>query len=215
MDWMTHSILHNHHCCPRLRLWSARRSRRPWRRASHTSGWPRTRPNSWWGSYSSLTSSLSLTGGRPAGQAEEQPDQQQGSGDQAWRAWAGDQAVYWWAGERGSRWLLHSGERQGAWELHYSNQELGLRKKADKNKELLQAHQSKAQVGRAVWQAETEQGKTWCIIQSTSLAPAHVWLGIQHVHSTVGRSTAVNQLGQYFLVSLFVRFCPNVLSREV
>jgi len=37
------------------------------------------------------------------------------------------------------------GERQGAWELHYSNQEIGLRKKADKNKELLQRHQSEAQ----------------------------------------------------------------------
>ena len=38
------------------------------------------------------------------------------------------------------------GERQGAWELHYSNQEIGLRKKADKNKELLQLHQTEAQV---------------------------------------------------------------------
>ena len=38
------------------------------------------------------------------------------------------------------------GERQGAWELHYSNQEIGLRKKADKNKELLQRHQTEAQV---------------------------------------------------------------------
>ena len=37
------------------------------------------------------------------------------------------------------------GERQGAWELHYSNQEIGLRKKADKNKELLQLHQTEAQ----------------------------------------------------------------------
>merc|ERR1719266_2085939 len=37
------------------------------------------------------------------------------------------------------------GERQGAWELHYSNQEIGLRKKADKNKELLQRHQTEAQ----------------------------------------------------------------------
>ena len=38
------------------------------------------------------------------------------------------------------------GERQGAWELHYSNQEIGLRKKAEKNKELLQLHQTEAQV---------------------------------------------------------------------
>jgi hypothetical protein len=38
------------------------------------------------------------------------------------------------------------GERQGAWELHYSNQEIGLRKKADTNKELLQLHQTEAQV---------------------------------------------------------------------
>ena len=38
------------------------------------------------------------------------------------------------------------GERQGAWELHYSNQEIQLRKKADKNKELLQKHQSQSQV---------------------------------------------------------------------
>ena len=38
------------------------------------------------------------------------------------------------------------GERRGAWELHYSNQEIGLRKKADKNKELLQLHQTEAQV---------------------------------------------------------------------
>lgn len=37
------------------------------------------------------------------------------------------------------------GERQGAWELHYSNQEIQLRKKADKNKELLQKHQSQSQ----------------------------------------------------------------------
>jgi len=37
------------------------------------------------------------------------------------------------------------GERQGAWELHYSNQEVQLRKKADKNKELLQKHQSQSQ----------------------------------------------------------------------
>jgi hypothetical protein len=37
------------------------------------------------------------------------------------------------------------GERQGAWELHYSNQEIQLRKKADKNKELLQKHQSESQ----------------------------------------------------------------------
>ena len=38
------------------------------------------------------------------------------------------------------------GERQGAWELHYSNQEIQLRKKADTNKELLQKHQSESQV---------------------------------------------------------------------
>jgi len=38
-----------------------------------------------------------------------------------------------------------TGERQGAWELHYSNQEIQLRKKADKNKELLQKHQSESQ----------------------------------------------------------------------
>jgi len=37
------------------------------------------------------------------------------------------------------------GERQGVWELHYSNQEIQLRKKADKNKELLQKHQSQSQ----------------------------------------------------------------------
>jgi len=37
------------------------------------------------------------------------------------------------------------GERQGAWELHYNNQEIQLRKKADKNKELLQKHQSQSQ----------------------------------------------------------------------
>merc|ERR1712013_513032 len=37
------------------------------------------------------------------------------------------------------------GERQGAWELHYCNQEIQLRKKADKNKELLQKHQSESQ----------------------------------------------------------------------
>ena len=38
------------------------------------------------------------------------------------------------------------GERQGAWELHYNNQEIQLRKKADTNKELLQKHQSESQV---------------------------------------------------------------------
>ena len=38
------------------------------------------------------------------------------------------------------------GERQGSWELHYSNQEAQLRKKADKNKELLQKHQAESQV---------------------------------------------------------------------
>jgi len=37
------------------------------------------------------------------------------------------------------------GERQGAWEFHYSNQEIQLRKKADKNKEILQKHQSQSQ----------------------------------------------------------------------
>jgi len=37
------------------------------------------------------------------------------------------------------------GERQGAWELHYNNQEIQLRKKADTNKELLQKHQSESQ----------------------------------------------------------------------
>lgn len=37
------------------------------------------------------------------------------------------------------------GERQGAWELHYSNSELMLRKKADTNKELLQKHQVQTQ----------------------------------------------------------------------
>eukprot|EP00092_Neocalanus_flemingeri_P004593 GFUD01004944.1.p1 GENE.GFUD01004944.1~~GFUD01004944.1.p1 ORF type:complete len:756 (+),score=168.58 GFUD01004944.1:860-3127(+) len=37
------------------------------------------------------------------------------------------------------------GERQGAWELHYSNQEIQLRKKTDKNKEILQKHQSQSQ----------------------------------------------------------------------
>ena len=38
------------------------------------------------------------------------------------------------------------GERQGAWELHYNNQEIQLRKKADTNKELLQKHQVESQV---------------------------------------------------------------------
>ena len=38
------------------------------------------------------------------------------------------------------------GERQGAWELHYNNQEIQLRKKADTNKELLQKHQTESQV---------------------------------------------------------------------
>ena len=38
------------------------------------------------------------------------------------------------------------GERQGAWELHYNNQEIQLRKKADTNKELLQKHQAESQV---------------------------------------------------------------------
>ena len=37
------------------------------------------------------------------------------------------------------------GERQGAWELHYNNQEIQLRKKADTNKELLQKHQTESQ----------------------------------------------------------------------
>merc|ERR1712209_82753 len=37
------------------------------------------------------------------------------------------------------------GERQGAWELHYNNQEIQLRKKADTNKELLQKHQVESQ----------------------------------------------------------------------
>ena len=38
------------------------------------------------------------------------------------------------------------GERQGSWELHYNNQEIQLRKKADTNKELLQKHQVESQV---------------------------------------------------------------------
>ena len=69
------------------------------------------------------------------------------------------------------------GERQGAWELHYSNQEIGLRKKADKNKELLQLHQTEAQVmmmgamkklkGRSMWCLEKREmgkrGNPWSI----------------------------------------------------
>ena len=39
-----------------------------------------------------------------------------------------------------------TGERQGSWELHYSNQEMEMRRKADVNKDILQKHQSEAQV---------------------------------------------------------------------
>ena len=55
------------------------------------------------------------------------------------------------------------GERQGAWELHYSNQEIGLRKKADKNKELLQLHQTEAQVMMMGAMKKLKGCSMWCL----------------------------------------------------
>lgn len=65
------------------------------------------------------------------------------------------------------------GERQGAWELHYSNQEIGLRKKADKNKELLQLHQTEAQV--MVMVKANEKSSTNGRQTIKGGAPCHVW----------------------------------------
>ena len=38
-------------------------------------------------------------------------------------------------------------ERQGAWDSHYANSEIMLRKKADSNMQILKKHQVQTQVG--------------------------------------------------------------------